>query len=198
MSGAEDDTDARMSVLEEIAAFIVVGQSVSIVGPARSGKTALVEKLMCGAGRARLGLDSRHVLVMLSCEALAADSPPETFGRLAEGIAAAVASAGLQPEPALAVATAQLGRASFEAAVRQLGRRGLRVVLILDDFERLAENGRLDLTFFNVLRSIATRYQVVYVTASRQPLIELTYAGRADNVVSSPFFNIFAPIRLGS
>jgi hypothetical protein len=50
---------------------------------------------------------------------------------------------------------------------------------------------------FNALRSAAGRFQLVFLTASVRPLIELTYSGRSRNILSSPFFNIFAQQFLG-
>jgi hypothetical protein len=78
-----------------------------------------------------------------------------------------------------------------------LNRQGLRIVLILDDFENLSANPHIDVTFFNTLRSLAGRYQLAYITSSARPLIELTSANQASDFLSSPFFNIFAPIYLG-
>ncbi len=182
--------------LQEMAAFILAGQSTSIVGPHNSGKTTLIQALFRPTVRASLGLVASHLFVRLSCETLVESTLHQVFGQFAEGIAAVLAEADLPAEPALAHATAHPDRFSFEAALRRLQRRGLRVVLFLDDFERLGDNPLLDVTFFNALRSIAARYPVVYVTASRQPLIDLTYTARAAEILSSPFFNIFAPVVL--
>jgi hypothetical protein len=45
------------------------------------------------------------------------------------------------------------------------------------------------------LRALAAKYPVAYVIASKHPLLELTYADAST--LSSPFFNIFASLRLG-
>jgi hypothetical protein len=111
-------------------------------------------------------------------------------------MAAALEQRGLLPENALQRAMVAPTRMAWEAAVRNINRRGLRVVLILDDFEALSSNPRLGIGFFNVLRSITARYQLVLLTASIRPLIELTYSGCSSDIVSSPFFNIFASIFL--
>ncbi|MFH1635829.1 MAG: serine/threonine-protein kinase, partial [Chloroflexota bacterium] len=55
----------------------------------------------------------------------------------------------------------------------------------------------LDVNFFNALRSAAGRYQLAFLTGSAHPLIQLTYSGRSQEILSSPFFNIFAPLFLG-
>jgi hypothetical protein len=183
--------------LDEISAFLRGNQSISIVGPRKIGKTSLLFHLMRPEVQARLGLDTQYLFVYLDCEVLGNCKTEEIFGQFAADMAAALEDRGLPAEPALEVAAARPTRLSFEAAVRQLNRRGLRVVLMLDEFERLSANSNLDVNFFNALRSAAGRYQLVYLTASAQPLIQLTYSGRSQDVLSSPFFNIFAPLFLG-
>jgi hypothetical protein len=183
--------------LNEIAAFLHGNQSISIVGPRKIGKTSLLFHLMRPETQARLGLEAKYLFVYLDCEVLGDGRSDEIFGQFALEMAAALEDRQLPPEPTLENAGAKPSRLAFEASVRQLNRRGLRVVLILDEFERLSANERLDVNFFNALRSAAGRYQLVYLTASARPLIQLTYSGRSQEVLSSPFFNIFAPLFLG-
>jgi hypothetical protein len=183
--------------LDEISAFLRGNQSISIVGPRKIGKTSLLFQLLRPEVQARLGLEARYLFVYLDCEVLGNCKTEEIFGQFAVDMTAALEDRGLPPEPALDVVAARPTRLSFEAAVRQLNRRGLRVVLILDEFECLSANSNLDVNFFNALRSAAGRYQLVYLTASARPLIQLTYSGHSQDVLSSPFFNIFAPLFLG-
>jgi tRNA A-37 threonylcarbamoyl transferase component Bud32 len=100
-------------------------------------------------------------------------------------------------ERALTRAIETPSRLAWERAIRRLNQRGLRVIFILDEFERLSTNTHLDVNFFNALRSAAGRYQLAFITASAHPLIQLTYSGRSQEILSSPFFNIFAPLFLG-
>jgi tRNA A-37 threonylcarbamoyl transferase component Bud32 len=183
--------------LAEIAAFLRGNQSISIVGPRKIGKTSLLFHLMRPATLARLGLEDRYLFVYLDCEVLGEGPAQAIFGQFALEMRAALEDRQLPPEPIVESAGAKPSRLAFEAAVRQLNRRGLRVVLILDEFERLSANAQLDVNFFNALRSAAGRYQLAYITASARPLIQLTYSGRSQEVLSSPFFNIFAPLFLG-
>lgn len=187
----------RWHELREAAAFIGAAQSVALVGPPRIGKSSLLLELMRPPAWAGLGLGDANLFVYVDCEALGEAEPGAIFGRLAGEIALALGARGLPPEPALEQAALRPARMALEAALRKLGQRGLRVVLALDGFERLAANGRLDVSFFNALRSVATRYQVVFLSASARPLIELTFSGSAEEILSSPFFNIFASIFLG-
>lgn len=183
----------RTHELLEIAAFLRGNQSVSIIGPRKIGKTSLLFQLMRPTTWPSLGLDDKNLFVYVDCEVLGDSPHEEIFGLLASEMAATLDERGLPAEPALEAAQNKPGRLSFEAAVRKLNQRGLRVALLLDEFERLSANPNLNLNFFNALRSAAGRYQLVYVTASARPLIELTYSGKSQEILSSPFFNIFAP-----
>ena len=70
-----------------------------------------------------------------------------------------------------------------------------RMVLLFDEFEYLARNPRLDTHFFSSLRALNIRYQIAYVLVTVSPLFTLTYGDTAW--LGSPFFNIFAQVRLG-
>ncbi len=187
----------RTHELNEIAAFLRGNQSISIVGPRKIGKTSLLFHLLRPDTMAAIGLGPEALLVYLDCEVLGAGDHAEILGQFAAEIAAALDGRGLPAEPALDKVMDAPSRLSFEAAVRRLNQRGLRVVLILDEFERLSANPNLDVNFFNALRSAAGRYHLAFVVASAQPLIQLTYSGRSQEILSSPFFNIFASLFLG-
>ncbi|MEW5869964.1 MAG: protein kinase [Chloroflexota bacterium] len=183
--------------LREIIAFLNGNQSVSIVGPRKIGKTSLLFHLMRTENWPALGMQPENLLAYLDCEVLGEGGHEEIFATFAAEIAAALDERGLPPEPILESAIDQPTRLSFERAIRKLNQRNLRVVLVLDEFERLSTNPSLDVNFFNSLRSAAGRYRLAYITASAQPLIHLTYSGRSQEILSSPFFNIFAPMHLG-
>ncbi len=187
----------RNHELREIANFLKGNQSVSIVGPRKIGKTSLLFHLMRPRVSEELGIAGGTLVCYLDCEVLGNESATEVFQQFAAELRAEVESRGLPEEPALESACLSPSRLAFESAIRALNRRGLQVVLILDEFERLSANPQLDVNFFNALRSIAGRFQLVFLTASASPLIELTYSGRSQDILSSPFFNIFAPIFLG-
>ena len=187
----------RMHELNEIAAFLRGNQSVSIVGPRKIGKTSLLFHLMRPEAWPGLGMGDDMLFVYMDCEVLGEGDHGEILAQFAGEIAAALDERDLPPEPALERAMYKPTRLSFEGAIRKLNRRGLRVVLILDEFERLSTNASLDVNFFNALRSAAGRYKLAFLTASASPLIQLTYSGKSQEILSSPFFNIFAPLFLG-
>lgn len=186
----------RQHEQQEIAAFLNGNQSVSIVGPRKIGKTSLLMHLTRPQTWPTLGLNDNNLFVYLDCEVLGESNHEEIFGHLASEMQIALEDRDLPEEPALALAVEAPSRLSFEGAIRKLNRRELRIVIILDEFERLSANASLNVNFFNALRSAAGRYQLVFLTASSRPLIQLTYSGRSQEILSSPFFNIFAPVFL--
>lgn len=188
----------RRHECNEITAFLRGNQSVSIIGPRKMGKTSLLFHLMRPDAWPDLGLDEQNLFVYLDCEVLGEGSHEEIFGQLAAEMSMTLDERGLPPEATLERAVDRPTRLSLEGAIRKLNQRGLRVVLILDEFERLSANPQLNVNFFNALRSAAGRYQLVFLTASARPLIELTYSGRSQEILSSPFFNIFAPLFIGA
>ncbi len=187
----------RTHELNEIAAFLRGNQSISVVGPRKIGKTSLLFHLMRPETWPALGLGEDILFTYLDCEVLGEGSHEEILSQFAAEIATALDERGLPPEPALEKAMDKPTRLSFEGAIRKLNRRGLRIVLILDEFERLSTNASLNVNFFNALRSAAGRYKLAFITSSASPLIHLTYSGRSREILSSPFFNIFAPLFLG-
>ena len=68
------------------------------------------------------------------------------------------------------------------------------VVVLLDEFELLAANEQLTPYFFARLRGLTTKYGLAYITASQRPLYAIT---ADEEVLSSPFFNIFVTLPLG-
>jgi len=187
----------RARELGEIANFLKGNQSVSVVGPRKIGKTSLLFHLMRPRISEELGIAAGRLICYLDCEVLGNETATEIFQQFAAELRAEVESRGLPEESALESACVSPSRLAFEGAVRALNRKGLQVVMILDEFERLSANPKLDVNFFNALRSIAGRFQLVFLTASASPLIDLTYSDRSQEILSSPFFNIFAPIFLG-
>lgn len=82
----------------------------------------------------------------------------------------------------------------FVERVRALAAQNMRLILCLDEFELIAANARLGPALFNHLRALAAQFPLQFVTASRDPLLHITFAH--PETLSSPFFNIFAPLHL--
>jgi len=184
----------RAQARADLSGYLAGNQSVAVVGPEQIGKTSLLRHQLRSERGAGPHSQSGGLLAYLHCAALSSGAPEDLFGVFIETLVAALDDAG---EPALDLAAAHTRRAAFEGGVRRINQRGQRVTLILDDFEYLSANPQVDRSFFNTLRSAAGRYQLSFITASAQSLIELTYAHGSLDIVSSPFFNVFALLPLG-
>jgi hypothetical protein len=194
--------DARMFFgrdyeLNEICAFLRGSQSVSIIGPREIGKTSLMVHLMRTQTKAFYGIEADYLFTYLDCHALCDCNQSDVLTFFGRVLANDLNASCLESEPALNDAISNPTWFTFEIALHKLNLRGVRVVLILDEFEQLAMNPHLDLNFFTALRSMASRLLVSHITCSTQPLIELTNSKDKISVSSSPFFNIFAQIYLG-
>ncbi|MCL4295810.1 MAG: winged helix-turn-helix domain-containing protein [Anaerolineae bacterium] len=190
--GREQETGQALSLLGN-------GQSISLVGQRRIGKSSFLFHLADPHIFTQYGLDpAQHLFVYLDCGSLSTLPPPDLYRVLLEEIGDTltdVVGTSLLNREADPAETRHLTHRAFEQTLRHLTRQGWQLILLLDEFERLSRNPHLDPDFFSGLRALAARNSVAYVTASKQPLLELTYANAS--ALSSPFFNIFASIRLG-
>ena len=83
---------------------------------------------------------------------------------------------------------------AFKGVVSEIERRGMKLILLFDEFGTITGSDNFDAAFFSFLRSIANNYECAYVTTSRLRLQELC---RDTDISESPFFNIFTPVPLG-
>ena len=187
----------REHELKELGTFIQGNQSVSIIGPRKIGKTSLMMHLMRAENLAALDLAAENIFVYIDCQMLSDSQHNQVFAHFCTEMAAALRVQGFEPEPSLKAAVSTPTRSAFEIALRKLNQRGLRVVLLLDEFEQLTLNPYIDVNLYNALRAAVGRLRLVFLTASSLPLIELTYPERSQKILSSPFFNIFAPLFIG-
>ena len=167
------------------------GQSVSLIGPRRIGKSSLLLHLGQPTVRAAHHLDPPHSLfVMLDCQELAGSPPEEVYELMLDGLLEAATAAGLTLET-----TGQPGTyRALDRALQQVYAQGVSGGVLLDEFELLAANQHLTPYFFARLRGLTTKYGLAYLTASQRPLFAIT---AEEAVLSSPFFNIFVTVPLG-
>jgi hypothetical protein len=162
--------------------LLLKGQSVALSGPRRIGKTSLLNHIQDE------GVCLAHNLPASQTRFLSLD------GGLLDGLSenyfygAIDRALGGEQE---AVEYAQLLerlRSFFSDASRKL-------TILLDEFELVAANPQFGLPLFNRLRGLTSQYAIQFVTASRLPLWQITLSN--PETLSSPFFNIFAPMPLG-
>jgi class 3 adenylate cyclase len=162
------------------------GQSVSVIGPRRIGKTSLLFHLSDSSVRGGNGFGlEQSLFVYIDGEMLGGLSRLDILQLMIQEIAL---QAGKE-----SVIREVTDHHSFEQALRGIVKPGQQLVYLIDEFESLGKNPNLEADFFSFLRGLTVRYNLAYVTTSQVPLIALMEEGQ----LSSPFFNIFVPVNLG-
>ena len=178
----------RTDVLNRLYALLANGQSVSVVGDRRLGKSSLLYCAKLPEVQERIpGYDfSNHLFVYVDLQGSRYREPSALLDHLLRQ--ASRQSGGRFSKPKLPISPDV-----FEDAIFRLNQQGITVVFLLDEFDCIARNDRLNMAFFSFLRYMATNYGLSLVVVSHQRLGALCHA----DIVDSPFFNIFAVITLG-
>ena len=192
-----DSFFGREREIESLYSALITHQCRAIVGERKLGKSSLLTAAARPETLTRYGLDpSRILFLYLDLEGLSSARREDFWVEVLDAL-----SLHLPADSPWQAPLARLldgGEMRF-TAVRRLLRRvrdaGLDLVLALDEFEGLARNSNFEPDFYGELRSLAGELGVVYFTASKRGLYELTY--HHSDTLSSPFFNIFSEIPLG-
>ena len=181
----------RTQETAQILGLLRNGQSVSLIGPRRIGKSSLFLHLCRPEVRAPFNLAPPQALfVLVDCQELGGSPPDEVYDVLLQGVQDAAASANLSLPPASEGDSYR----TLDRALYQITQEGVAIVVLLDEFELLASNEHLTPYFFARLRGLTTKYGLAYLTASQHPLFLIT---ADEKILSSPFFNIFVTLPLG-
>lgn len=187
----QEDFVGRQAEIDQILGLLRNGQSVSLIGPRRIGKSSLLLHLCTADVRARYNLQPpRALFVLLDAQELADSPAEEVYELMLDGLTRAAAAAGIVLENADAPGTYR----ALDRALQQVYQQQIGAVVLLDEFELLAANRHLTPYFFARLRGLTTKYGLAFLTTSQRPLFAIT---AEEEVLSSPFFNIFVTVPLG-
>jgi hypothetical protein len=186
-----EDFYGRNPEIKQILGLLRNGQSVSLIGPRRIGKSSLLMHLCRRLVREQFNLTSdTSFFVLVDCQELGGSPPEEVYENIIAGLLDEAERAGVNlgdvPRPA--------SYRVLDRILRALQQENIAVVVLLDEFELLAVNEHLTPYFFARLRGLTTKYGLAYLTASQRPLFAIT---AEEEILSSPFFNIFVTLPLG-
>jgi hypothetical protein len=171
----------RVQEVAFVADLLRQGQSVAVSGPRRFGKTSLLFHLAHPDVAAMRGLGAETTRwAYLDGGTLSGLDEQWFYGAIDQALGG---EADVVPF------------SRFVERLRSLAAQGIRLILALDEFELVAANPHVGQGLFNRLRGLAAQFPLQFVTASKDPLVELTFAHH--ETLSSPFFNIFAPLHIG-
>ena len=161
--------------------------SISVVGERKIGKSSLLNYVYSRKNREEhLSEPDSVAMLFLDLQSLRGGTV-DAFVDLLIGIAALELSGRVE--------SADLTRDI--QGIKQLAERthaaGVRLILLLDEFETITSNPNFGIEFFSFLRSLPYRYNVGYVTSTAQDLQKLCHT---QEIKDSPFFNIFSLLPL--
>lgn len=181
----------RQNEIGQVLGLLRNGQSVSLIGPRRIGKSSLLLHLVRPQVREAHQLNTSSILfVLLDCQEFGGSPPEEVYEALLAEIVEQAHEVGCVLDDVDRYGTYR----SLDRVLNQLSQAGVNVVVLLDEFELMAGNPRLTPYFFARLRGLTTKYGLAYLTASQRPLFDIT---ADEEILSSPFFNIFVTLPLG-
>lgn len=169
----------RVRAIETLISRTRNGGSTSIIGPRRIGKTWLMNYLHLIASQ-KLGSHFRLSYVDATMPSCATKR-----GFIVTVIEELVKNTYINPT--------DVGLDTLEKVVKDLRLRDQVPVLCIDEFEGLCNPREFDLSFFSGLRAIG-QSGLVLVVASKHSLSKIV----ADNIKTSPFFNVFGQLTLKS
>jgi DNA-binding winged helix-turn-helix (wHTH) protein len=179
------DFYGRGDQLQVIFEALTKTESVSVVGERRSGRTSLLFYLMTEAAQHGYGFHSDDFVFLYLDPQLGIREPAEFFGELADALAERAPSA----VPAM---EGEVTARQIRSALKDLQPR--RLVLLVDEFERVIGNENFPVDFFHFLRGISIEHEVRYVTSTTKRLSDC-YWGEWEG---SPLYNVFRTVRLGA
>lgn len=171
------------------------GESSSIVGGRRIGKSSLLNYLAHPDVQRRYGMDPERAIFVYVDLQMVDDqtTPARLWQRLLTQMARHCRDDELAARLRDITAAGTFDNFTLADLFDLVDSRGRQVVFLLDEFENVTSNPNFDPGFFYGLRSLAIQHNLSLVTSSRYELIELTHS---QAIRSSPFFNIFANINV--
>ena len=162
-------------------------QCVSVVGDRRVGKSSLLYHIFQRSVRERcLEEPSKYVFVFMDFQERRSMALPDFFRSLFR-----LLGEEMEGEDLIEASPDYEG---FRGVLSDLNRKGMRLVLLLDEFESVTRNPNFGEDFFAFLRSMANTQEIAYVTTSARNLQELCHT---QEIADSPFFNVFSNLHLG-
>jgi len=185
------DFYGRKSEVQRIYARIAAGsrpQSISIVGERRIGKSSLLHYLYHPDNRKKfLTNPETYVFALMDFQEERMAALKDFFAAIFEAFAQELGDdfkTSFSPD-----------YQGFRSLVRSLDGRGIRMIVLFDEFEMVTSNKLFDPEFFAFFRSMANKYNIAYVATTAKDLQSLCHS---KEIATSPFFNIFSNLNLGA
>ncbi|MBU7038127.1 MAG: ATP-binding protein [Theionarchaea archaeon] len=155
-------------------------QSHCIIGERRIGKTSLLNQLLTRDVKKKYIDANIESFVFVGTDVtLFPNAPPAAFfDEWAKAVSKTSGTVLTEP-----------GYMNFRTFVRDVTETGLKIIILLDEFEATASNKNIDRGFFEFIRALTQNYDISFILFSRTPLQHLLREEKFRSTFSSPFFN---------
>lgn len=192
---ALEDFYGRSYQLRYIFSMLKGLQSCAVIGERKIGKSSLLKHIANPAVRALYGLPpDRYAVIYFDLQGKANITPSDFWRQLLRGVKWRNNDMEWRVRLDSLLGKEHIRLSDVENLFYLANQQGRKFVFLLDEFEYTTRNPHFDFNFFGALRNLANNYDVAYITASQRGLLDLHYS---EEVIDSPFFNIFTEIQLG-
>lgn len=169
-------------------------ESTSVVGERRLGKTSLLNYLSHPQVAPTLGLTlDKYVMVYIDFQGLADITPTRFWKRVLGKMSRNLEDDELKESVRQVRGLEEIELFDLEDLFDSVADKGLKTVLLFDEFEYITRSPNFGMDFFSGLRALAIHYPIAIVTSTREELVELCHS---NEIKGSPFFNIFGHVVL--
>lgn len=176
----------RSRQLQNVFDLIAKGGCVNVVGERRSGKTSLLFQILHPHVQRHYASGDQEALYVYLDAEICPEEPKGFLRELLTKVRAQLPHLPVSPEGD------QMEEDRLRGLLEALGPR--RLVVLIDEFENVAQQPSFPARFFVFLRGLCNCYNLSLVVASCKRLTECC----PHEVNTSPFPNIFTPVFLGS
>ena len=193
-----DDFFNRDAGVRSVLVRLRKGQSVSVVGKKKIGKTSFLHYVSDPQVAVRHGfVPHKHLFCYVDCKRLTDLGENDCLAQIGAGVVEPVSNLEASPIFTIEGATCLDAYLWLEQMLSVFDRAGVQPIVQLDDFDWLMSNERLSLRFLDNLRALSEVLDnLAYLTTSRIPLVDLQ--GEIPYISGSPFFDIFWEYQLPS
>ncbi|HEY0754034.1 MAG TPA: AAA-like domain-containing protein [Ktedonobacteraceae bacterium] len=181
----------RTEILQAIFTTCKQRQCFSLVGTRKIGKSSILSPMQLADQQQHFGVEQdlqRHIFVYIDMRDYLQHTLDDFFDDLCKRIVAQA------PEEVSLSQAGDKKHELFTKSLQDLNKAGYHLVLIMDMFDKVADEQQFSSTFFSFLRAPSTKGWVSYITASLKPLHQISPIEAA----SSPFFGNFKTGYIGA
>lgn len=162
-------------------------QSISLLGERRIGKSSLLNHLTFLEGDPGFLDDpGKYIFIYMDCQGLRSIDEPQLvtiiFTELKKKLKDSI-ELSLKDD-----------FDDLRFLCEEITAKGLKLILLFDEFESITKNNHFTPSFYSLLRSLANNYAIALITSSVKNLKDMC---ASREISDSPFFNIFTIHHMG-